>query len=581
MPSILTRFIFINFFFIAIDPAGPLYEYTLNLFTVDTTHTLRKTDAVFVDVVHACLLLGMQKEAGHLDVFIKDIDCKHPYCLHQRSFDVYIASLTTCSQITCPFGSINRDLVCDVPDRTHLASIGYLADLYNGRGKHQILFYKNVNGQKVSTGNCTDYLNVNLPAKYRICPDTNDCGKKPYLAECHMSCVGGTKSKSICGINENNSAGPSSALKKKNEISPRVSWSEVTDRQKCGKALSCNVENFVPVQYYVAYKKPNTFEYFYISRSEYGNSITEQPGIYKFSYPESVLGQTLAPIYERGNSITYAIWNNDLPYNYTLNNIRSNINGIPVNYTYFGHSKGVLAYTKHGGFLMSHSIPQYPPNPNDKPYQYPLSEKKYAQMAICVTSNRYSRIVVDEIEALLDLTINFKPHIYASHIQLNDWPIKIRDKFESLVYPKDKKLQNSPIIDNKYYGQNFIKIHSFGQSNNIDSSEHLAEHYKAPIFSKSRLSNTLPSSCNNPLTIENVKVIHLLKSNPMEHWNKTSDHTNWIVSKKFEKNLMCVGDLYRDKAIMSRGGMFICIQDNNLYTAYLNTVHFDFESCRQ
>lgn len=525
----------------------------------------------------------MQKEAGHLDVFIRDIDCKHPYCLHQRSFDVFIASLTTCSQITCPFSSFNADLDCDVPDRTHLASIGYLADLYGGRGKHQILFYKNVNGQKVSTGNCTDYLNVNLPAKQRICSDTNDCGKKPYLAECHVPCVDGTKTKSVCGLNEKKSASPSSASNKYSKISPRVSWSEIADRQKCGKALSCAIEHSVPVQYYVAYKKPNTLEYFYISRSEDGSTVTEKQGLYQFSYPESVLGQTLAPIYEHGNSITYTIWNNDVPYDYTPNNTKSSSNRTPVDISSFGHSKGVFAYSKYGGFVITHSIPQYPPNPNDKPYEYPLNEKKYAQMAACVTSSRYSNNVVNEIEALLDLLINFKPHVYASRIQPNDWPIKVRDKFESLVYPKDKKLQGPPVIDNKYYGQNFIKIHSFGRSSDAylqDSFQKLAEHYNAPLFTKSRSGNTLLSTCNSALTIENIKAIHLLKSDPTEHWNKTADHTNWIVSKMFEKYLMCAGDLYRDKSIMSRGGMFVCIQDIDLYNTYLNTVHFDFQSCR-
>ncbi|VVC24259.1 Hypothetical protein CINCED_3A001976 [Cinara cedri] len=567
----------------AIDPAGPLFEYTLNLFTIDSTHTLRKTDAVFVDVVHACLLLGMQKEAGHLDVFIKDVDCKHPYCLHQRSFDAFIASLTTCSQITCPHSNINSDLDCNVPDRTHLSSIGYLADLYSGRGKHVIYLYRKENGQKVSTGNCTEYLKVNLPVKHRICLDTNDCGKKPYLSECHMPCTGEKKSTSICGINETNRAGSSSNQNKNTKISPRVSWSEVTDRQKCGKALSCTIEKSVPVQYYVAYKKPNTLEYFYISRSEDGSSVTEQPGLHKFSYPESVLGQTLAPIYEHGNSITYTIWNDDVPYDYILNDTRSNSYGIPVDVTSFGHSKGVLAYSKHGGFLMSHSIPQYPPNPNDKPYQYPLSEKKYAQMALCVTSNQYSSNVVDEIEALLDLIINFKPYVYASHVQLNDWPIRIRNKFETLVHPKDNKLQHSPVINNKHYGRNFIEIHSFGRSSDAyfqDSIEKLAEYYSTSMLTKSRLGNTLPSNCNHLFTIENIKVIRLLNSNNTEHWSKTADHTNWIVSKTFEKNLMCVGDLYRDKYIIARGGMFVCIQDIDLYIAYLKAVHFDFQACQ-
>lgn len=554
----------------------------MKVFTVNTTNALRKTDAAFVDVIHVCVILGMKKEIGHIDMFVDDIDCVYPYCLHRRAVEVFLASLTTCSQITCPYENFTLDLECDVPGPSHLSSLGYLADKYAGRGKHKIVFYKNDEGVMTSTGNCSEYLKLELPAKHRVCRSTVDCESKPYLSECHVPCAGGKDGKTVCGT-EGNSLDGASLQFENAKTNPTVSWSDMaTNGQNCGKPLACTVENSVPVQYYVAYKKPNSLDYFYISRSERGNSVTEQMGTYPFSSPESVLGRTLAPIYAAGSAITYVIWNDDIPYDSNVTTKDTRTNGMAAES--FGHSKGVVAYRNSGGFLFSHSIPRFPSNPNTTQYTYPLSGHNLGQMAVCVTGQQYNRNVLNEIDALLDLMINFKPRVYASNVLYAEWPAGIRDKIQTLIYPRAQN-PGAPAVDVKVYGQPFIKVHSFGQSdgkNFQDSFVRLAEHYQTPIFAKSRTdqNNILPSNCKNSFTVENIKAVHLLASNRVELWNQMKDHSKWVVSRTEDGRLVCMGDLNRDRVTMARGGMFVCVQDADFYEMYLKNVHFDFQPCR-
>lgn len=187
----------------AIDPAGPIYEYSLGLTPVDTTQTLRKTDATFVDVIHGSQDHGMLNEAGDIDFYMHEIECSTSMCLHHKALEVYIASITKCSQITCPEQKRNGNK-CNVDEATELSSLGYLANMYDGRGRHSILFfvYGFLEREKLSTGNCSAMFHVDLPAKYRVCRKppsvTSDCRFKPYLSMCQEKCDRHTVATSTC-----------------------------------------------------------------------------------------------------------------------------------------------------------------------------------------------------------------------------------------------------------------------------------------------------------------------------------------------------------------------------------------------
>ena len=49
-----------------------------------------------------------------------------------------------------------------------------------------------------------------------------------------------------------------------------------------------------------------------------------------------------------------------------------------------GHTKGVLAMTQSGGFWLVHSVPMYPPSPEDD-YSYPSTGEHYGQIMLCIS----------------------------------------------------------------------------------------------------------------------------------------------------------------------------------------------------
>ncbi|XP_050534083.1 phospholipase A1-like isoform X2 [Daktulosphaira vitifoliae] len=178
----------------AIDPAGPIFEYSSFLFTVNNTNTLRSSDAKFVDVIHASTVLGMINEVGHLDTYIYETDCSifNPFCTHRRAVLFYQASINKCSQLTCSHKNLSLNGQCIIDTNSDLSSLGYLAHMYQGRGKHIARFYKSL---------CLAYLNVELPAKKRICreppsPDSN-CKFQPYESKCYKN-----ETKLVCKLDK-------------------------------------------------------------------------------------------------------------------------------------------------------------------------------------------------------------------------------------------------------------------------------------------------------------------------------------------------------------------------------------------
>lgn len=49
-----------------------------------------------------------------------------------------------------------------------------------------------------------------------------------------------------------------------------------------------------------------------------------------------------------------------------------------------GHTKGVVLMTVYGGFWLVHSVPLYPPPPEDG-YSYPHSGHRYGQTMLCIS----------------------------------------------------------------------------------------------------------------------------------------------------------------------------------------------------
>ncbi|XP_033208344.1 deoxyribonuclease-2-beta-like [Belonocnema kinseyi] len=196
-----------------------------------------------------------------------------------------------------------------------------------------------------------------------------------------------------------------------------------------------------------------------------------------------------------------------------------------------GHSKGVLAYSENGGFLLSHSIPRFPSDPYTQySYKYPPSGKTNAQLATCVSSKQDDNFF-EEMKILLDMMITFKPQVYASHVFIS-WPVQVRNKCENLIYPGNQNL-GKPLHYYATYGQNLIKIHSFSRSDSksyVDCFQTLANLYQTSIYAQAWPDKLRPldSNCDPPFTVENINAI---KVGQWGKWSQSKDHAKWIVPK--------------------------------------------------
>lgn len=325
---------------------------------------------------------------------------------------------------------------------------------------------------------------------------------------------------------------------------------------------------------------PNSFDYIYIFKSSDRDSIEWSRGSHPISSIKSALGQTLCPIYEQVEPITFIAWNDDAPHDAKESSFKSKYTIDPfVN----GLSKGVLAYTKRGGFLLSHSVPRYP---YKRAYGYPESGRRFAQMVVCVTSEKHysGDAVVSEIEGLLDLMMHFKPQVYASNI-LGYWPSVLRNKFENIIHPGNQQL-GAPVIGHQLFGKSSLAIHSFGRCNAAalqDIFTSLAQHYKTPMVAQTiwDSNKSLPPFCHSQYSVENVEKVKIWKFHGIEwiEWSRTNDHSNWISSKSKDAPIVCVGDLNRSRYAMQRGGMFICFEDEEFYKTFNEVITYQLEDC--
>ncbi|OWK64496.1 Deoxyribonuclease-2-beta [Lonchura striata] len=144
--------------------------------------------------------------------------------------------------------------------------------------------------------------------------------------------------------------------------------------------LSCRNEHGEAVDWFALYKLPKHakgqipmlgLEYLYMDAL----APQWQLGKYLINMTQGALGQTLQQLYETYESkrytTAYAMYNDEIP--------ESDSKG-----SKHGHTKGFLLLDKSQGFWVIHSVPLFPPIPEDG-YGYPSTGESFGQTAICIT----------------------------------------------------------------------------------------------------------------------------------------------------------------------------------------------------
>ncbi|TKR65309.1 hypothetical protein L596_025728 [Steinernema carpocapsae] len=218
-----------------------------------------------------------------------------------------------------------------------------------------------------------------------------------------------------------------------------------------------------------------------------------------------------------------------------------------------GHSKGVVLYDGilHQGFLLMHSAPGFP-FPEAEEFLYPRSAAAYGQLFFCLSINEEQLRMIGELMRMAN--------IYAYEHHFGD---SLRTKFRDLFYA--------------VYGEfdlNFVKDIFLAVAENLQS-----ELYVQSFLTESSASfkSVEQAGCKNsdqdPFIVKNIYNATFTASDHTAHKQRTStDHAKYAITKLPSDNWFCASDINRTKPQLERGGLVICVQDDNLHALFQKSV---------
>ncbi|XP_062973969.1 deoxyribonuclease-2-beta [Elgaria multicarinata webbii] len=335
-----------------------------------------------------------------------------------------------------------------------------------------------------------------------------------------------------------------------------------------GTEISCLNEDGKPVDWYILYKFPmrirdksaeSGLEYMFM------DSVTPTWTLSKYfiNMTESALGQTLQQLYKnyksKENTTAYVMYNDGPP------------NKMNYSWTH-GHSKGFLLLDQYQGFWVIHSIPAFPPFPEDG-YGYPPTGEKYGQTVICLTF-RYDQFV--EIDKQLSCC---NPNIYNCSI-----PKTFHSKLFNLqMLCGGSELPPAPwkqrLVElQSARGETFF---SFAKTRNYHEDIYvawMAQKLQTDFLVESwqRKGHALFSNCSLPFHVYNINRI---KAPWNSSFSSYYDHSKWCVSRSPENKWTCIGDLNHTVQQAKRSGGFVCTQNQYIYEAFRSLV-LRYYDCR-
>ncbi|XP_045148100.1 deoxyribonuclease-2-beta [Echinops telfairi] len=336
--------------------------------------------------------------------------------------------------------------------------------------------------------------------------------------------------------------------------------------------ISCRNEEGDAVDWFVFYKLPKRrdrengetgLEYLYLDSTTRSWRRSEQ----LMNVTRSVLGKTLQQLYKayasKSNNTAYLIYNDGVP------------NGVSMSVNYsrkHGHTKGLLLWNRVQGFWLIHSIPRFPPIPEEG-YDYPPTGRRNGQTGICITF-KYKQYKAIDAQLLI-----YNPKIYSCsipatfHRELVHMPQLCANSSSSKSPGRHLATFQSA------RGQTFL--HFAKSTSFLDDifTAWMAQRLKTHLLTETwqRKTQELPSNCSLPYHVYNVKAI---KIPGKSYFSSHQDHAKWCISIKGAKNLWtCIGDLNRSPYQAFRSGGFICTQNRHIYQAFRRLVLY-YENCK-
>ncbi|XP_045773633.1 uncharacterized protein LOC123873024 [Maniola jurtina] len=233
-----------------------------------------------------------------------------------------------------------------------------------------------------------------------------------------------------------------------------------------------------------------------------------------------------------------------------------------------GHTKGVILGEKFTSLWLVHSVPRFPPVPdvnglNVSSYNYPATGTKYGQTFLCVSVQTST---LNQIATQLKYN---EPRIVYHNI-----PQEFNGELPNLVdVVKNKTIDAAPWYHigsfESLVGRKFLSFAKSAMFNDDLYSGLVAEVLQSDLLVESWTNGpgTLDSECSRNFQVRNIERLKF----PIANMSFTShhDHSKWTVAvanttrhnsqdTKVADYWVCVGDINRALPQESRGGGTVC-----------------------
>jgi deoxyribonuclease-2 len=316
--------------------------------------------------------------------------------------------------------------------------------------------------------------------------------------------------------------------------------------------LSCINEIGAPVQYWSAFKLPESYNYIYydpVSGPNFSHWSLNNSGVLGGGAIFNTMNQIWNP------DTIYALYNDEIPgsdsYNFSV-----------------GHAKGVWMWSNSsegGAVFLQHSVPKFPEGPATVGQYtgFPSNAHEYGQHAFCISLN------FSELEQIVAAYQTVVPQIYETNY--NNSPA-----FPELVQILDGESNTLPGC----YIQSLANVTMFVKNtewNNELYAECIGPKLDANLYVESWLHGEddgpyCPPSY--PTKTLDIQSLHFKTFNA--GWQTINDHSKWCVASS--SNTVCFSDINRVLSQYERGGGAICIRDYMLWD-FLYSAVSDANEC--
>eukprot|EP00088_Acartia_fossae_P003995 TRINITY_DN11712_c1_g1_i2.p1 TRINITY_DN11712_c1_g1~~TRINITY_DN11712_c1_g1_i2.p1 ORF type:complete len:426 (-),score=78.58 TRINITY_DN11712_c1_g1_i2:166-1443(-) len=336
-----------------------------------------------------------------------------------------------------------------------------------------------------------------------------------------------------------------------------------------GDYVTCRDEAGQPIDWWVLYKLPIPHK----AGKGYSDAVTNGTGYtYILSTNDrqpwtlssksmddldSLTGQTLAPVYKNNPNLMTFMYNDEKPEGPTSFDL--------------GHTKGALFGDEYSGVWMIHSVPHFPPYPNQS-YGFPHTGHRYGQTFLCITVRS---------EAMNDIGRQFlynQPFMYG--VQLPNWTSTYTDLRMAAQKQHIKAAPYYHLSQLKTLGG--VKLTSFAKYKLYNKD--LYSGLVAPGLKTSLLVETWPngpgrmnSSCSPPYLVENIAEMDFMGINN-EDFTTRHDHAKWAISLDPKRPFVCIGDINRMMTQLKRGGGTTCFSNLSVWRTFKSAVK-SIETC--